>query len=287
MSKDKSEITIVMVSYYSKNLIEKPINSIDKNVNILVIENSNSKECKDFLENKYKNVKVILSEKNLGNGGGINLGLRKVKTKYAFYLDIDTELYEDTLDKLLIASEKINQFTILALFVDKYDYRKNHYFQFNKNEENNFISMRFVPGCALFFNLRELSKIDFYDENFFLFFEENDIYMRCLKNNHKIFIIMDAKISHTGETAVDQKYRFEVELDRNWHYMWSKFYFYKKHYNTPIAYMRTLNHFFPAIIKLCFFRFVNYKKYLKYKSRASGLINSYLGKKSWKRPSIN
>ena len=58
MSRDKSEITIVMVSYYSKNLIEKPINSIDKNVNILVIENSNSKECKDFIENKYKNVKT-------------------------------------------------------------------------------------------------------------------------------------------------------------------------------------------------------------------------------------
>ena len=147
--------------------------------------------------------------------------------------------------------------------------------------------MRFVPGCALFFNLKELSKINFYDENFFLFFEENDIFMRCLKNHHKIFMVMDAKIFHTGKTSVDQKYQFEVDLNRNWHYMWSKFYFYKKHYNTPIAYMKTLNHFFSATIKLCFFRFVNYKKYLKYKSRASGLINSYLGKKSWKRPSIN
>ena len=85
MQKDKSEITIVLVSYYSKNLIEKLIKSIDKSVNILVIENSNSRECKDFLESKYKNIKVILSEKNLGNGGGINLGLRQVKTKYAIY----------------------------------------------------------------------------------------------------------------------------------------------------------------------------------------------------------
>ena len=78
---DKSEITIIMVSFFSKNLIEKPINSIDQNIKIIVIENSNSKECKDFLENKYKNVRVIMSEKNLGNGAGINLGLKLVKTK--------------------------------------------------------------------------------------------------------------------------------------------------------------------------------------------------------------
>jgi len=41
MSIDKSEITIIMVSFFSKNLIEKPINSIDQNIKIIVIENSN------------------------------------------------------------------------------------------------------------------------------------------------------------------------------------------------------------------------------------------------------
>ena len=44
MSRDKSEITIIMVSFYSRNLIEKPINSIDPKINIIVVENSNSKE---------------------------------------------------------------------------------------------------------------------------------------------------------------------------------------------------------------------------------------------------
>ena len=286
MSIDKSEITIVMVSFFSKNLIEKPINSIDQNIKIIVIENSNSKECKDFLESKYKNVRVVMSEKNLGNGAGINLGLKLVKTKYAFYLDIDTEFYQGTIEKLLHVSEQLEQFTILAPFVEKYEYKKNHFLRFDEEKGNKLKSMRFVPGCALLFNLIELSKIGFYDENFFLFFEENDIYMRCLKKDHKIFMLTDAIISHTGATSVDQKYRLELELDRNWHYMWSKFYFYKKHFNFLTAYIRTAHHFFSALMKLCFFRFINYRRYLKYKNRASGLLNSYLGNKSWKRPSI-
>ena len=286
MPEDSSEITIILVSFYSKSIIEKPINLIDPNINILVIENSNSQECKVFLERKYKNVKVILSKTNLGNGGGINLGLNNVKTKYAFYLDVDTEIHPNTIDKLLKASKEIKDFTILAPVVEKYNYKKNDYL-LPKEKENKFVPMKFVPGCALFFNIKELLKIGYYDENFFLFFEENDIYMRCLKNSHKIFMISDSIITHTGKTSVDEKYNFQIELIRNWHYMWSKFYFYKKHYNFVLAYIVTLNHFFSALIKLCVFKFTDRKKYLKYKYRASGLINSYLGKKSWKRPDIN
>ena len=78
---------------------------------------------------------------------------------------------------------------------EKYEYKKNHFLRFDEEKGNKLKSMRFVPGCALLFNLKELSKIGFYDENFFLFFEENDIYMRCLKKDHKIFMLTDAIIS--------------------------------------------------------------------------------------------
>ena len=287
MLKDRSEVTVIMVSFHSIKLIVKPINCIDKEINIIVVENSNSKECKDFLEKKFANVKVILSEKNLGNGGGINLGLKQVKTKYAFYLDIDTEIKEDTIKNLLIASTAIDNFTILAPLVENYKYKKVDYFESSRMENKDYKLMRFVPGCAIFFNMEKILQIGFFDENFFLFFEENDIYMRCLKNNHKIYLIQAAKMIHTGEMSVDKKYDLDIELIRNWHYMWSKFYFYKKHFNIFTAYRETLGHFLSGIVKLLLFLFLNKKNYLKYKFRVLGLLNSYLGKKSWKRPSIN
>ena len=287
MLKDRPEVTVVMVSFHSIKLIVNPINCIDKEINIIVVENSNSKECKDFLEKKFANVKVILSEKNLGNGGGINLGLKQVKTKYAFYLDIDTEIKEDTIKNLLTASTEIDNFTILAPLVENYKYKKVDYFESSIMENKEHKQMRFVPGCAIFFNMEKILQIGFFDENFFLFFEENDIYMRCLKNNHKIYLIQAAKMIHTGEMSVDRKYDLDIELIRNWHYMWSKFYFYKKHFNIYTAYRETLGHFFSGLVKLLFFLFLNKKNYLKYKFRVSGLLNSYLGKKSWKRPNIS
>ena len=287
MLKDRPEVTVVMVSFHSIKLIVKPINCIDKEINIIVVENSNSKECKDFLEKKFPNVKVILSEKNLGNGGGINLGLKQVKTKYAFYLDIDTEIKEDTVKNLLTASTEIDNFTILAPLVENYKYKKVDYFESSIMENKEHKQMNFVPGCAIFFNMEKILQIGLFDENFFLFFEENDIYMRCLKNNHKIYLIQAAKMIHTGEMSVDKKYDLDIELIRNWHYMWSKFYFYKKHFNIFTAYRETLGHFLSGIVKLLLFLFLNKKNYLKYKFRVLGLLNSYLGKKSWKRPNIS
>ena len=49
------------------------------------------------------------------------------------------------------------------------------------------------------------------------------------KKGGKLFIILKSKIHHLGAQAVDDKYSKEVELLRNWHWMWSKFYFNKKH----------------------------------------------------------
>jgi len=287
MPVNKLEVTVIMVSFYSKDLIEKTINFINKEIEIIVIENSKSSQCKELLENKYSNVKVILSDENLGNGAGINAGLKKTNTKYAFYIDIDTEIQKDTIRNLLDAAEKTPDFALLAPLVENYEYKKTDYHQDISFEDSNQRRMNFVPGCAMFFYVEKIKEIGFFDENFFLFFEENDIYMRCHKNNLKIYLVKSAKIIHTGEKSVDKKFDEDVELIRNWHLMWSKFYFYKKHFNIFTAYKNTLGHFISGLIKLLFFRFINKKNYLKYKFRISGLINSYMGKKSWKRPSVN
>ena len=282
---NKSEVTVIMVSFYSQDLIEKTINFINKEIDIIVVENSNSSKCKELLEKKYSNVKVILSEKNLGNGAGINKGLNNTNTKYAFY--IDTEIQKDTIRNLLDAANETDDFAVLAPLVENYEYKKTDYYLDANSENSKQERMNFVPGCAMFFNIKKIKEIGFFDESFFLFFEENDIYMRCHKNNLKIYLIKSAKIIHTGEKSVDKKFDESIELIRNWHFMWSKFYFYKKHYNTFSAYKNTLGHLISGLIKILFFRFTNRKNYLKYKFRIFGLINSYMGKKSWKRPSIN
>ena len=74
------DLTIVIVSFKSGDILHRCIKSIDKRYPILVIENSIDNKLKLELEEKYQNVNCILPKDNLGYGGGNNLGLSKVKT---------------------------------------------------------------------------------------------------------------------------------------------------------------------------------------------------------------
>ncbi len=83
-------LTVIIVTYRtSKKIIEDNIKSIDKNVKILLIENSKKFEHKAYLKKKFKNIQIICSGKNLGYGKGNNLGLKKIKTDYALILNPD------------------------------------------------------------------------------------------------------------------------------------------------------------------------------------------------------
>ena len=123
----KKDLTIIFVSFYSKNLIEKPISQIDRDISIIVIENSLDHELKKKLEKKYSNVRVIIPDKNTGNGGGVNIGLKLAKTKFVLYLDIDVELSQEVIEKLYFNANKLNDFSILGPDIEGLTYKENYY----------------------------------------------------------------------------------------------------------------------------------------------------------------
>ena len=115
MNKFKKKITFIIVTYRSQNVIHRCIKSIDSKIKIIVIENSNNFFIKKDLEKKYSNVKVIVSGKNLGYGRGNNLGLKKVKTQYAFIINPDAYLDKNTLLEIKKSILLLNDdFSIIA-----------------------------------------------------------------------------------------------------------------------------------------------------------------------------
>lgn len=280
-----NDITVVFVSFQSGHIIENPISAINKNIKIFVIENSQDEKLKHKLENKYQNVSVFIPEENKGNGAGINEGLKLANTKYIFYLDVDTQLTENTINELYNHAERLKDFSILAPAINNFEYKKNFFLE--KNE--NYSKMSFVTGCALFMNAEVIKKnIGYFDEKIFLYYEENDMYKRCLKANKPIYLIHSSKIDHVGNASTPINLKDEIEINRNWHLMWSTFYFHQKHYGLIIAYYKVIFKYFSAILKILFFKLTRNKiKSRIYLARASGIMNSILGKPSWYRPKIN
>ena len=67
---------------------------------------------------------------------------------------------------------------------------------------------------------------NFFDENF-LYFEEIDLCKNAIAKGGKIYLDKNIIISHDGASSVKTSEKIELEKSRNWHWMWSTFYFHK------------------------------------------------------------
>ena len=290
MSITRQNLSVIIVSYKSDHVIENCITSIDSEIEIVVIDNSNNDKFKDKIETKYKNVKCILSKENLGMGGGNNLGIKNVNKDFALILNPDVALENNSMNEIMVASKEIDNFGIISPISSKDEYpnyilKKDHNFDPDKP-----FKVKSVDGYAMLLNLKKLKKIEnfnFFDENFFLYLENEDLCKRLIEKNEDIYIVPKSKIHHLGGKAVDPKYKNEIEYLRNWHWMWSKFYFNKKHYGYLIAVMKVFKNLISAKIRFFYYliTFNSFKRKI-YQMRLLGLISSMIGKNSYYRPKI-
>jgi N-acetylglucosaminyl-diphospho-decaprenol L-rhamnosyltransferase len=276
------DITVIITSFHSGEKIFNCIESINKDVKIIVIENSNDQELKKKIQSKYKNVDCILSEENLGYGAGNNLGLSKVLTNYALIVNPDVTLENDTIDNFFLTINSVKNFGIIAPIS-----KDEIYTNFSIDNDKNLKEVESVKGFAMFLSMNNLKEIKFFDENFFLYFEEIDLCKRIRKNDIKIYIDPSIKVNHLGGTSHNSEINKTMELSRNWHWMWSSFYYHKKHYGYINALLKIFPKLLSSLIKFIFYLLI-FQKFKSdiYKHRVFGIINSVLLKKSWYRPRI-
>ena len=295
MSISRQTLTIVIVTFKSEKVIDNCIKSISDQIKIIVVDNSNDQNLKYSLEKKYENVECILSSSNLGMGSGNNLGLNNVKTDYALILNPDVILQENTISEIINESKKIESFAVLAPLSED---QKNPNYKIKQNDKKNInnlnpFKVKSVDGFAMLLNLKEINQIDdfrnkkYFDENFFMYLENDDFCKRLSQCNQNIYIIPKSKIKHLGAKAVSDEYAYEVELSRNWHWIWSRFYYNKKYSGFLYALINGLPVFLSATAKVLFYFFINKKKKQIYLQRCRGYLNALFGKKSFYRPKIN
>ena len=272
----ESDFTFIITTYRSEKLIDECLKDLPKEINKIIVENSGNKNLKAQIEKKYFNTECFLMPENYGYGKANNFGILKSKTKYVFIINPDTKVTNQQFKKIIsILNNKDFAIAAPQIVESNKVYKQN-------NENSDAKQVDQVPGMAMILNKEKFSN-KFFDENFFLYLEEIDLCKRMRNQGEKILEI-NVELSHLGGQS-HGKYDLEMENSRNWHWMWSKFYYYKKHYNYIYSFIKTFPNFLSSIVKFLNYRIIgNKEKSNLYKMRFLGLYNSYMLNKSFYRP---
>lgn len=255
---NKTKLSIVIVHYKNdKDLIEC-LNSlyareIRQSFEVIIVDNSENNSLQDILNRKkYKQLKYVFSQKNLGYGSGMNLGAKYAKGEFLFILNPDVVFNTDiisalinsfndkqigivapllytTEDKIMDQGAKdLTPFKALVKysFIDKIfpnnpiskDFWEKNWKKNKLNEVDN------VPGTAFIIKKDLFEKIGGFDEKFFLYFEEFDLCKRVREAGYKIYINSNLKLIHKWGTSTSLLKNKDEVFKR------SRFYFFKKHY---------------------------------------------------------
>ncbi len=276
MKLNLNDITFIIVTYQSENIIKNCLDTLPKQSKKIIIENSNNTNLEKELKKKYDNIEVIVSN-NIGMGAGNNIGLKACKTSYAYVLNPDTKFYNDTLKNLIETLKNINDFTLISPLNDNENFPNYKKSYPSIKTEKNILPVNSIDGFSMLFNLKKFKDQNFFDENFFLYLENDDLCLRIKKRKELIYIVTNSFINHKGSISRSEK----LEYLRNWHWMWSKFYFNNKHNGFLIAISKISMNFISAIFKYFFYLLLlNSHKKKIYKMRICGIYSSMLGKKS-------
>jgi GT2 family glycosyltransferase len=234
------DISIIIVNYRSwkplLNCLESLLSIEDTKINfeVIVLDNFSNDGQFDFYKNKFIDFIFIENYINSGFSNGCNLGAKVAKGEYLLFLNPDTIITPDTLNTLYTTYKKHSEIGILScLQVD----RKNRFFN-QKNLFPSFIQVfgitRFfyrkliskalnekfkiqdnllypdwVTGALIFISRDWFKKVNGWNEDYWLYFEDVDICKRISQNKGKVAVTRSATIFH--EHGGSSRNNFETE----------------------------------------------------------------------------
>jgi GT2 family glycosyltransferase len=99
-------LSIIIINYNVKYFLEQCLHSVIKattgiDYEIIIVDNASSDGSRNYLENKFLNIRFEWNETNLGFAKANNQALRMARGEYILFLNPDTILPEDCLKKCI------------------------------------------------------------------------------------------------------------------------------------------------------------------------------------------
>ncbi len=246
-------VSIIIVAYNNKKVLSRCLDSIlanknKENIEIIVIDN-NSKDGTKYLfeKDRYNKIKYIVNSENIGFGRANNQGAAIAKNSYLWFLNSDTYIEDDFLNKFKLLISNYNNLIVFSPLV--YNFRKELESRFygvfpslintflakffpkkkDLNKNLKFFNVDWVSGASMIVRKEAFISAGGFDRRFFMYFEDIDLCWRLKDLDYKTFIVSDLSVYHQKGASLDKN----PKLRKKYYYN-SQDVFFKKHYNIII-----------------------------------------------------
>jgi GT2 family glycosyltransferase len=223
------DITLIYAAHKSDSIIKRNIDII-KLFNVIIVDNSNSLDLKNYLSD-FDNITFINSP-NLGFGHANNLAVSNAQTPYIFIVSPDIFFTISSLEILyseflsyknagvagpsLFDVSNIRRSNSSLSFLKKKIYRNSFQRKIYKNIDQTLadgnISCDYIIGCSMLFKKSFFLDIGGFDEHFFIYYEDNDICDRIRSHNKMVLEIPSSKMIHLQGKSTKANFKINALL---------------------------------------------------------------------------
>jgi len=238
-------ISIVLVNYFSVDLIKNSTAPFYNDSNFQIIVVDNSFETDELKTIEANNMQIIESDKNLGFGAACNKGIQNSSGDYILFLNPDAFISKQNVI-MLKEFLKNNKKSIVSpslyiaenIFVSpvkhpspffeiKQQLAERKYF-LNKKISKAYTKKTFTKllnikkpmqvntlsgGCFMIHKSVIKCMPYFFDEDYFMYFEDSDLFLRLKSKGYKLFLLPHIKVIHKS-TITKNKIKLMVKSQK-------------------------------------------------------------------------
>lgn len=187
------------------------------NYTVVLVDNGSEDDSVAAVREKFPEVELVLTGKNLGFAGGNNVGIEyaiKAGADYIFLINNDTTVHPDYLKELVLVAESDAKIGAVGSKIyyhgeperiwfagGKINWLKNKgehigLDEIDKGQFDDIKEVGYLTGCALLVKREVVEKVGVLEDDYFLYYEDADYSLRIQNAGYKTMYAPKSKIYH-------------------------------------------------------------------------------------------
>ena len=236
------QVTVIVVTRESAHCLPALTPLLSMCPNVIVSDNGSADGTAVLAREVWPHAIVLNHGRNLGFGTANNRALARVQTPFAFLLNPDCEMRLEDLLSLLGQAHEYPQAAVLAPQLvgpsgkPELNYRwPQTFWEPAGPVATGPTCVGFVCGAAMLFRMAAFREVGFFDEQFFLYYEDDDLCLRLFNAHIPILLIPEVQAVHHSRGSVRGTAPWRHEYGRGFHHAQSKLLFATKYRSSADA----------------------------------------------------